>query len=212
MNAEIDTLKSPRENWLSRSPTWLLFLLVFAGGTAVLAAGFFAAVVLVGSIAGESEDSTSASDSLMTTATVESQSRVAIECGEYQGVACQGYFTDEAGVVGDPQRVEDAIANLVGEYGNPIAIVVVENSRGETPADFAADLANAWGVGDPIEEDGILVLVSLDERRTEVVTQTGVEVSGDTIAAAARSFFQNEDWDGGMLAIIAAVEQELPRS
>ena len=30
------------------------------------------------------------------------------------------------------------------------------------------DLANAWGVGDPEEENGILVLVSFDERRTEV--------------------------------------------
>ncbi|MCJ7779571.1 MAG: hypothetical protein MUQ27_01970, partial [Acidimicrobiia bacterium] len=50
--------------------------------------------------------------------------RETVECGEYQGVVCQGYFTDEAGIVDDPQRIEDAISRIVGHYGNPIAIVV----------------------------------------------------------------------------------------
>ena len=97
--------------------------------------------------------------------------RAPVDCGEYQGVVCQGFFTDEVGVVDDPQRIEDAISRIVFHYGNPIAVVVAQDSRGQDPADFASGLANAWGVGDPVEENGILVLVSLDERRTEVVTQ-----------------------------------------
>ncbi len=135
--------------------------------------------------------------------------RAPVDCGEYAGVVCQGFFTDEAGVVDDPQRIEDAISRIVGHYGNPIAVVVVQNSRGEDPADFAADLANAWGVGDPVEENGILVLVSLDERRTEVVTQNGVTVSGSAIAGSARSFFAAEDFEGGLLAIVGSIEQAL---
>jgi hypothetical protein len=135
--------------------------------------------------------------------------RETVECGEYQGVVCQGYFTDEAGVADDPQRIEDAISRIVVHYGNPIAIVVVQNSRGEDPAVFAAGLANAWGVGDPAEENGILILISLDERRTEVVTQDGVSVPGDAIAASARSFFSAGDFEGGLLAIVGSVEQAL---
>ncbi|MGB5432007.1 MAG: TPM domain-containing protein, partial [Acidimicrobiia bacterium] len=73
--------------------------------------------------------------------------RAVVDCGEYQGVVCQGYFTDEPGVADDPQRIEDAISRIVGNYGNPIAVVVVQDSRGANPADFAADLANVWGVG-----------------------------------------------------------------
>jgi uncharacterized membrane protein YgcG len=135
--------------------------------------------------------------------------RETVECGEYQGVVCQGYFTDETGIVNDPQRIEDAISRIVVHYGNPIAVVVVQDSRGADPADFAAGLANAWGVGDPVEENGILILISLDERRTEVVTQDGVSVPGDAIAGSARSFFSAGDYEGGLLAIVGAVEQAL---
>ena len=135
--------------------------------------------------------------------------RAVVECGEYQGVVCQGFFTDEPGVVDDPQRIEDAISRIVGNYGNPIAVVVVQDSRGANPADFAADLADAWGVGDPVEDNGILVLVSLDERRTEVVTQDGISVPGNAIAGSARSFFSAGDFEGGLLAIVGAVEQSL---
>ena len=132
-----------------------------------------------------------------------------IECGEYEGVVCQGFFTDEAGVATDPQQIEDAIDRLVGEYGNPIAIVVVNDSRGRSPATFAVDLANAWGVGDPVEDNGVLVLVSLDERRTEVVTQDNVDVPGDIVAGSARSFFAAGDFQGGLLAIVGTTEQAL---
>ncbi len=138
-----------------------------------------------------------------------SAQRETVECGEYQGVVCQGYFTDEVGVADDPQRIEDAISRLVEHYGNPIAIVVVQNSRGADSADFAAGLANAWGVGDPTEENGVLILVSLDERRTEVVTQDGVSVPGEAIAGSARSFFSAGDFEGGLLAIVGSVEQAL---
>lgn len=135
--------------------------------------------------------------------------RETVECGTYRGVVCQGFFTDDVGVADDPQRIEDAIARVVGNYGNPIAVVVVQDSRGADPANFAADLANAWGVGDPVEENGILVLVSLDERRTEVVTQENISVPGSAIAGSARSFFSAGDFEGGLLAIVGAVEQSL---
>ncbi len=45
------------EGWLSRRPTWLLFVLVFVGGSVVLVAGAVAAVVVAGALLGESEDS-----------------------------------------------------------------------------------------------------------------------------------------------------------
>jgi len=142
-------------------------------------------------------------------ATPAAAQREVVECGEYRGVVCQGFFTDEPGVASDPQRIEDAISRLVVNYGNPIAIVVVQDSRGADPADFAGDLANAWGVGDPVEENGILVLVSLDERRTEVVTQDGISLPGSAIAGSARSFFGAGDFEGGLLAIVGSVEQAL---
>ena len=55
----------------------------------------------------------------------------------------------------------------------------------------------------------MLVLVSLDERRTEVVTQDNVDVPGDIVAGSARSFFAAGDFQGGLLAIVGTTEQAL---
>ena len=132
-----------------------------------------------------------------------------VDCGEYEGVVCQGFFTDEPGVAIDWQRIEDSVARVNDEHGNPFALVVVQNSRGDNPGVFASDLADDWGVGDPVDEDGILVLVSLDERRVELAAQRNANVSGSDVAAAAAPFFEAGDWDAGLTAIVVTVDQSL---
>lgn len=132
-----------------------------------------------------------------------------VDCGEYRGLVCEGLFTDEANLVDDPTRISEAIARVTESHGNPFAVVIATDTRGEEPSDFAANLANSWGVGDPVEENGILVLVAIDERRTEIVTQEGIEVPGRSIANAGRSFLSAGDFEGGVLAIIGAVDQVL---
>ena len=134
-----------------------------------------------------------------------------IDCGVYRGVACQGFFTDEPGVATDRQRIEDSVARLNEKHQSPFVLVVVQDSRGDNPAVFAAELANAWGVGDPVEENGVLVLVSLDERRVELAAQRNATVSGGDVAAAAAPFFEAGDWDAGLTAIVVTVDQSLSR-
>jgi uncharacterized membrane protein YgcG len=132
------------------------------------------------------------------------------DCGEYQGVVCQGWFTDDAGVVDDDARVEDAVGRLVARYGNQIAMVVVTDSGGVAPSQFAAEIGNAWGVGTEAN-DGIVVLVDLDQRFTAVSPGSGVAdlPDPDAIAGAGNSFFASGDFEGGMLAIAGSLEQAL---
>ena len=129
-----------------------------------------------------------------------------VDCGEYLGLVCEGLFTDEPNLTSNPDSHEASIARVSGTHGNPIAIVIARDARGYDPVDFAVDLANDWGVGDPVEENGILVLVAVAERRTEVVTQAGIDLPGSTIANTARSFFAADDFDGGVNAIIGALD------
>ncbi|MCZ6460990.1 MAG: TPM domain-containing protein [Actinobacteria bacterium] len=132
-----------------------------------------------------------------------------IDCGTYRDLVCEGYFTDEPSLATDWQRIEDNVARVGEENAVQFALVVVQNSRGDDPKDFAIDLADAWGVGTPGEENGLLVLVSVDERRLEVAQNEGVDVDGEVLAAAARPFFQSERWDDGLFAITLAVDQSL---
>ena len=133
----------------------------------------------------------------------------AIECGEYRGVVCEGYFTDEPNVATDHQSIEDDVARVGAENDVEFALVVVQNSRGDDPADFAVGIGEAWRVGDPEKENGLVVLVSIDERRLEVAQNDNVDVSGEVLSAAARPFFQAERWEAGLLAVIVAVDQSL---
>ena len=131
------------------------------------------------------------------------------QCPPYQGLVCQGFFTDEPGLATDWQRIEDNVVRVGEENGVEFALVVVQNSRGDDPEDFAIGLAEAWGVGTPGEENGLLVLVSVDEQRLEVAQNEGVDVDGEVLTAAARPFFQSERWDDGLFAITVAVDQSL---
>ncbi len=124
-------------------------------------------------------------------------------CPEYEGITCDGWVTDAAGVLIAEPSVESAAARFVAEYGHEIAIVVVATTGAIDPALYAADLGNTWGVGDPDSDDGIVVLVALAERRTEIVTGPGLALGGlNDIAAAADGFFADGDFDGGLIAII----------
>ena len=130
------------------------------------------------------------------------------DCGEYRGVVCAGYFTDAADIVDDDQRIEDAVDAIVTRYGNQIALVTVADSSPESPAEFADNLGNDWGVGGP-DQDGIVVLVDIANRRTEVRTGPGLSINASRIAGAGDSFFGVGDFDGGMVAIIGSLRTAL---
>ncbi|MCP4967821.1 MAG: hypothetical protein GY926_21625 [bacterium] len=131
-------------------------------------------------------------------------------CGTYQGVVCDGWFSDNASVVNDDAAIEEAIAAVVGRYGNEIAVVTVTESPSGTPLEFANALGNAWGVGDSERQDGIVILVDINNRRTEMTTGPGVqELAYTRVTGAGNSFFGRDDFDSGIIAIIGSLEQEL---
>ncbi len=131
-------------------------------------------------------------------------------CGIYQGVACSGWFSDNAGVVDDDELVETSIAALVGQYGNEIAVVTVTESPSGSPLEFANALGNEWGVGDAQRQDGIVVLVDVNNRRTEMTAGPGVpQLDSTRVTGAGNSFFKRGDFDSGIIAIVGSLEQEL---
>ncbi len=145
---------------------------------------------------------------LLVPAAAAQETNVDFGCGVYREVVCAGYFTDAAGIVDDDQRIEDAIARVVTRYGNQIAMVTVADSSPESPAEFAQNLGNEWGVGGPAQ-DGVVVLVDIAARRTEVRTGDGVALDAERIAGAGNSFFGVGDFEGGLLAIVGSLEQGL---
>jgi hypothetical protein len=131
-------------------------------------------------------------------------------CPPYQGIVCEGWVTDAAGVIINDETVEATAGRLVAAHGHEIAVVIVATTGSIEPDEFAAGIGNTWGVGDAEADDGIVVLIALAERRTEIVTGSGLRIANlNTIAGAGNSFFAANDFDSGVVAILSAIELAL---
>ncbi|MGA7271715.1 MAG: TPM domain-containing protein, partial [Acidimicrobiia bacterium] len=132
-------------------------------------------------------------------------------CPEYQGITCDGWVTDSAGVLTSRDTLEQTAGQFVEATGHQVAVVTVQDTGGTDPRKFAEELGNTWGVGDPNKNDGVVVLVAISQRRTEIVTGPGAFLSDSTLSSIASlgdDFFANGNFDGGLSAILASLQQQ----
>jgi uncharacterized protein len=89
----------------------------------------------------------------------------------------KGYVNDFAGVI--PQEYENKITAVAEEVeqktGVQIAVVTVRNMGGLDEKDYAARLFKSWGIGSKENDEGVLIFMSLDERRLRIETGYGIE-------------------------------------
>jgi uncharacterized protein len=82
----------------------------------------------------------------------------------------QGYVSDFAGVV-DPasrQELERYCAAVERQTGAQIALVTLRSLEGEPVEDVANTIFRAWGVGQKGHNNGILLLLSIADRRSRL--------------------------------------------
>jgi len=134
-------------------------------------------------------------------------------CPEFRGLTCDGWLTDAADTLTYDDLLETLLSGFVQRTGNEIALVTVETTGDLTPRDFAESLGTTWGVGDPERNDGIVVLVALDEQRIEIVTGPGLLVDGlDEVAATGTAFFGSDEFDAGLVAVVRNLEEIIDSS
>lgn len=96
-----------------------------------------------------------------------------------------GFVTDDAGLLTTDQEqgLEREIQNYAKETSNQIAILII-SSLGDTPIeDVSLEVARAWGIGQKEKNNGILLLISRDDRQVRLEVGYGLEgVIPDIIA------------------------------
>ena len=127
---------------------------------------------------------------------------------------------DFAGALGpgEAAALEQKLVAYDDSTGTQIAVVVVPTTGGVAPADYAVDLGRAWGVGQAGLDNGVVVLVALEDRDVFIASGYGAE-GGLTDAVAGRivrnvivpefrrgNFFGG--LDGATDAVIAALAGE----
>ena len=96
---------------------------------------------------------------------------------DFGGLKPQGYVSDFAGVV-DPaakQQLEAYCASVKAATGAEIALVTLPSLEGEPIEDVANVMFRKWGIGGKANNDGILLLLSINDRRSRLEVGYGIE-------------------------------------
>ncbi len=130
------------------------------------------------------------------------------------------WVTDRADMLSssEEQMLERKLGSYADTTSTQIIVVTLPNLEGYDPMEYAISLGRAWGVGQQGKDNGIVVLVSRDDRQIAIAVGYGLEGAvPDAIADRIRrniivpQFRQGQFYAGlsaGVEALIAASRGE----
>lgn len=88
-----------------------------------------------------------------------------------------GYVSDFAHVVSpeDQNKLEIFCGRVERELGVQFALVTIDSLNGQPIEDYAIKLARQWGVGDKKTNQGVLLLLAIQDRKSDIETGRGIE-------------------------------------
>lgn len=89
-----------------------------------------------------------------------------------------GWVSDEANVLSEQTEafLNRTISDFEIETSYEIAVVTVREVNADTtPRDFGIRLFNNWGIGKASQNNGVLLFLSMGDRRVELITGSGIE-------------------------------------
>src|ERR1035437_10543361 len=126
-----------------------------------------------------------------------------------------GYVNDFAGVLraDTKQSLEAELLAFKQATSNEITVVTVPNMGGDYIENYAVKLFAEWGIGTKDKNNGVLLLLSIEEHKMKIEVGYGLE--GALPDSVAQSILNNEmtpllkagDYDGAVTAGVHAIEQ-----
>jgi uncharacterized membrane protein YgcG len=129
----------------------------------------------------------------------------------------QGRVNDFAQVL-DPStkaQLNALVAEVEQRTTAEIAVVVVHTTAPMTPKEYVTALFNHWGVGKRGVDNGVMILLAIQDRRVEIETGYGVEgilpdgQVGEMIRTAMLPSLAHDRWGEGLVAGTQRVAQRL---
>ncbi len=112
-------------------------------------------------------------------------------------------------------RIDTMLLSLRQTNRAQVAVVAVNSIGNADPTDFLFKLLEKWGVGRRDIDNGLGILLVIDQGAIEILTGYGLE--GDLPDAILKRVinnymlpaFREKDWDGGMVAGVGAIKSIL---
>lgn len=126
----------------------------------------------------------------------------------------RGYVSDEGRYLSPDavRRLNDLILSLELNSTAQIAVVLLPSIGDQVPKDFATELFQYWGIGQTDKDNGLLILVVMDQRRVEFETGYGLEaVLPDVICYRIINenfvpYFKQGDYDNGLISSVDRIK------
>ncbi len=125
-----------------------------------------------------------------------------------------GYVSDFAGVLSEAQRdaLEARCKDLDASDSTQVAVVLVKSLEGDSLEDFSIRLAQGWGIGRKDRNNGVLLLVAVQDRKMRIEVGYGLEgkltdaLSSEIIRSVITPRFKAGDYAGGLDAGVEAIQ------
>lgn len=131
--------------------------------------------------------------------------------------------TDLAGVLSitEAADLENRLAGLEQRTGSQVAVLILDSTQPETIEQFALRVAEAWTLGREGVDDGVLLLVAIDDRKLRIEVGYGLEGAipdaraNRIVDSYITPHFRDGNYAGGITAgvdaLVALIEgEELP--
>jgi len=126
-----------------------------------------------------------------------------------------GYVNDfgEIFSVEFQQELEQELANFEKETTAEISVVAIKSLGSETIESYAVRLFEQWGIGKKKEDNGVLLLISSDDREMRIEVGYGLEPvitdgrAGRIIREQLRPSFKEENYEEGVKLAIAQLKE-----
>jgi uncharacterized protein len=135
---------------------------------------------------------------------------------DFAALKPQGYVSDFAQVISPESRaqLEQYCAALEKSTGVQFALVTVPSLDGQPVEDVANDMFRKWGVGKKGEDNGLLLLLSIQDRRSRLEVGYGLEpiiTDGDagSLLRAMRPYLRAERYGDAMLVAANQIGSEI---
>ncbi len=128
-----------------------------------------------------------------------------------------GFINDFAGVLGSSweSKLEEIVARVEQETTCEIAVAIVNSLEGITIEEYAVELFEKWGIGKKKEDNGILLLVAVEDRELRIEVGYGLEGTITDLEAAniiddiIVPRFKEEDYNSGLYNGVVAISNEI---
>jgi uncharacterized protein len=132
----------------------------------------------------------------------------------------QGLVNDYADVIPEPYKVkiQAVVSELLQKTEIPVVLVTLPDIDGAEYNDYVNRLYSAWGIGKKGEDKGVLIFLTVKERKMRIETGYGVEaILPDGLVGEIRDrymipYLKRDEFGEGMLNGTLAIAQVIAKS